>query len=170
MVHAQLNHGNFMVAAQTQHGQRHADVIVEVALRRQEGLRLEGAQDGGDHLRHRGLAIAAGHRDHGELELRTPVGGQRGQRQFGVRHHQAGQARGAQALIGIALADRRDSTLGLGLGQKIIGIKTLTPQRHKQVAGFDRAGVGVHAPERHRAAVHAACHATAHQARAAQPG
>ena len=58
--------------AQAQQRQRQADVVVEVALRRQVVLRLPGAQDGRDHLRHRGLAVAAGDGDQRQLELRAP--------------------------------------------------------------------------------------------------
>ena len=33
MVHAQLDHRDFVLAAQTQHRERHADVVVQVTLR-----------------------------------------------------------------------------------------------------------------------------------------
>jgi hypothetical protein len=52
-----------LVLAQAQQRQRHADVVVEVALVAKAPRAEPGAQDGRDHLRDRGLAVAAGHRD-----------------------------------------------------------------------------------------------------------
>ena len=48
--------------------QRHADVVVEVALGRERRVAEPGAQDRRDHLRHRRLAVAAGDRDERQLE------------------------------------------------------------------------------------------------------
>jgi len=50
----------------------------------------------GDHLRHRGLAVGAGHGDQRQAELRAPAGGQPGQRLPGIGHHQTRQTGLAQ--------------------------------------------------------------------------
>ena len=69
VVHAQLKHGYCLACAQPQQRQRHANVIVEVALRGQHAIGRVSAQDGGDHLRHRGLPIAACDSNQRQLEL-----------------------------------------------------------------------------------------------------
>ena len=155
MVHAQLDHRQRMVRAQAQHGQRHADLIVEVALSGQKSLWLVGAQDGRHHLGHRGFAVAAGHGHQRQRELCTPVRGQFSQRQFGIGHHEAGQACDSQTRLGIiALADGGHRTFGFGLGQKFIGVETLATQGDKQVTRLQRAGVGVDAGKSHVTLAH----------------
>ncbi len=77
MVHAQFQHGDAVFGTQPQQLQRQPDVVVQVALRGQRRIRLPGAQDGSDHLRHGGLAVAAGHRDQGQAELGAPARSQR---------------------------------------------------------------------------------------------
>ena len=153
VVHAEFDYGHLVFGAQAQQGQRHTDIVVEVALGCQAGLGFEGPQNGGNHLGHCGLAIATRHRDQRQLELRPPSRGQAGQCQFGIRHHQPRQAGGLQALIGVPLANRCHRAPGPGLNQKIIAVKTLTPQRHKQISGLNRPGVGVNALKGHRVAV-----------------
>ena len=152
MVHAQLNHSYFVARAQPQQGQGHANVVVEITLRGQHGIGHMRAKDGGDHLRHRGLAVAAGDGYQRQAELRTPAAGQLAQGQFGVCHHQPWQASSIE--LGLRMAQRGYGAFGFGLCQEIVGIKALALQRHKQVARLDAAGVGVHALQHGRAVPH----------------
>ena len=84
MVHAQLDDGNAMVLSQIEQGQWDADVIIEIALRRQAVLWRVDTQDGCNHLRDRGFTIAAGHRDQRQVKLGTPACGQLAKRQSGT--------------------------------------------------------------------------------------
>ena len=150
VVHAQLNHAQLMTCAQTQQGQRHANVVVEIAFSGKRLLALEGAQDGRDHLRHRGLAVAAGHRHQRQRELGTPAGGQAAQGSLAVAHLQARQAGLKQSV----LSQRGDGATGTGLRQKIMRIKALAFERHKQVTGAQAARVGVNALKAQRGIAH----------------
>ena len=78
MVHAHLDHGVAMGSAQSEQRQRHADVVIQVALGREHLLDLASlrSQDRGNHFLHRGLAAAAGERHHGNGEAAAPVTGQ----------------------------------------------------------------------------------------------
>jgi hypothetical protein len=61
MVHAHLDRGVAVRRAQPQQGQRHADVVVQVAFGGQHGGPARfGGQNRGQHFLHRGLAVAAG--------------------------------------------------------------------------------------------------------------
>ena len=65
-----------VVLAQAQQRQRHADVVVELPSVAKRAVAEPGAQDRRDHLRHRGLAVAAGDGDQRQVKLRAPGGGQ----------------------------------------------------------------------------------------------
>ena len=58
MVGAHLDHRVAVFRVQAQQGQRHADIVVEVALGGQG--RSTPSQDGGQHFLERGLAVATG--------------------------------------------------------------------------------------------------------------
>jgi hypothetical protein len=102
-----------------------------------------GAQDGGDHLRHRGLAVAAGDRDQRQALPGAPGARQLHQCLAGVGHLQAGQGKRRERL----LRHHRHRTGGQGLRQKVVGVEALSLQRHEQVAALQGAGVGVHTAE-----------------------
>ena len=150
VVHAQFDHGRLVRSREAQQHQRHADVVVEVALRGKGRLALPGPQDGGNHLRDGGLAVATRHADQRQSELGAPPCSQGAKRRQSVGHFNAGQPR------------RRDATVrqggcgaaGLGLGQEGVGVKSLTLERDKQVAGLQGAGVGVHTGQGRGAITH----------------
>ena len=145
VVHAQLHHRHLVLCIQAQQGQRHANVVVEVALRGQHGLRLEGAQNRRHHLCDRGLAVTARHSDQGQLELRAPACGQLAQGVFAISHHQTGQTGASQSGVRcITLAQGGYGALGLGLGQVVVAVKALALECHEEVARHQAAGVGVH--------------------------
>ena len=150
VVHAEFEHRGAMpadlVLAQPQQRQRHTDVVVEVARGGQRRVAQPGVQDGRDHLRDGGLAVAAGHGDQRQLDLLPPRRGQSAQRLPAVGDLQAGQARGMQAAFG----QRRQGAHHAGLRQKVVRIETLAAQRDEQVAGAQAARVAVHALDAHR--------------------
>ena len=152
VVHAQLDHRRLMRGGEAQQRQRQAHVVVEVALRGQGRIALVGAQHGGQHLRDGGLAVAAGHGYQRQIKLSAPAGRQRAQGRQGVGHLNAGQARRLQPAMG----NGGGGAGRAGLGQKGVGVETLALQGHEQVAGLQRAGVGVHARQRRGAVAHQA--------------
>ncbi len=87
VVHAHFQHRVAMPGMQPSQHQRHADVVIEIALRCQDGLFAHGlAQDGGNHFLDRGFAIAAGQADQWNRIGVAPVCRQLSQRQPGVVH------------------------------------------------------------------------------------
>jgi len=141
MVHTQLHHAQLVHGTEAEQGQRHANRVVEVALGRKRRIAGLGLQDAGDHLRHRGLAIAAGDGNQGQAKHAAPAGRQGPQGLGGVRHLDAGQAQRLQATV----RDRRGGqALRPHLGQKVMCIHALTLERHKQIARLQAAAVRVH--------------------------
>ena len=154
VVHAQFHHAHavpdLVVLAHPQQGQRQADVVVQIALGGERSGAVASAQDGRDHLRHRGLAVAAGHRDQRQVETVPPCRGQRLQGRQRIGHLQATQARLGQTTLG---QGRHRARLAR-CSQEVMGIKALAAQGHEQVAGLQAAGVGMHPLERERAIAH----------------
>ena len=169
VVHAEFEHGGAVLPGELPQHQRHADVVVEVAPRRQATLvAVRRRQDRGDHLRDRGLAVASGHRDDRQREPRAPLGCRESERAPAVRHDDLRQVdfddalhqRGRRA----ALARR---------GDVVVAIEALAAQRDVERAGRERPRVGRHAREadaavaprvqrRHRAGEFADGHQRAH--------
>ncbi len=188
VVHAELDDAGAVpaavVLAQAQQGQRHADVVVEVARGGEAALAVPGAQDRADHLRDRGLAIAAGDGQQRQVQVAPPGRGellQRGQRVDDLQARQPGLGQPARGQRG----DRAGGARG---GQEVVTVVALAGQRDEQVARAQRAAVAVHAVERgrtvadqggcrqqrlrlrqghHRGGAHAAAPARAASARAA---
>jgi hypothetical protein len=78
--------------SQAHHGQRHADLVVQVALRGQARLLADACgEDRGDHFLDRGLAVAAGDADDGNRKLAAPGIADAAQGRQRVRHHQRRQ-------------------------------------------------------------------------------
>ena len=145
VVHAEFDHADAVLAAQAQHGQWHANVVVQVALRGQRrAVGRMHMQDGGNHLGDCGFAIAAGDADQGQVPLRPPVGAQRSQSVLRVGYFDARQGCGI-GCAGLGMAEDRDRTLRQGLGQKLVGVKGVAAQGHKHIARPGAAGIGVHA-------------------------
>ena len=81
MVHTDLEHCDAMRCPQTEHRQRQADLIVEIAGGRKHLLRTSfDAQDCRGHLLDRSLAVAADDGDDRQGEPATPERGKRAQR------------------------------------------------------------------------------------------
>ena len=92
MVHAELDHRGAVGGAQAEQGQRHADMVVEVAGGRMGGVAEPGAQQRGGHLGDGGLAVAAGDGDQLAFMAPAPGGGERLQRGQRIVDLQPGQA------------------------------------------------------------------------------
>ena len=145
MVHAQFNHTQPVRMAQTQQRQGHPDVVVEVATGGQHLVFCCSpggcAQNGRNHLRHGGFAIAAGHSNQRQGELAAPLLRQLPQGRFGVGYFHTRQS----SLLQTVLGQSRHGAHGFGLRQEIVCVETVAAQGHEQVAGLQTACVGVHA-------------------------
>ena len=73
MIGADLDHRVAVRGVEPVQRERHADVIVEIAARRER--RARALEDGRGHFLDRGLAVAAGDADDGHRKLRAPGGG-----------------------------------------------------------------------------------------------
>jgi hypothetical protein len=146
MVHAELDHCGAVRRPQPQQGQRQADVVVEVAFGGEAGVALPGTEDRGDHLRHRGLAVAAGHRHQRQDEAPAPGRGELAESEARVRHLEAGQPGFGEA----ALGERGHRAGRLRPRQEIVGVEAVAAQGHEQVAGTQAPGIAVHPGEGER--------------------
>ena len=73
MVHAHFNHGVTVVSAQIQQGERQADVVVEIARRRQHRVRAEfGTQHRRQHFLHSRFAAGTGNPEHKRVHGLAP--------------------------------------------------------------------------------------------------
>jgi hypothetical protein len=70
VIGAELDDGRVVLAIEPHQRQRHADVVVQIALRHAD--RAADAEDRSDELLDRGLAAAAGNRDDRNRERRAP--------------------------------------------------------------------------------------------------
>ena len=129
MVHTQLHHGHAVVCAQTQQGQWHTDVVVEVATGAQpHATWVMGLQDSGQHLRDRCLAIAADDRNERYIKLCTPCGCQLAQGRFGVSHLNAWHICGVAGRVCLCVANQRSCAFRLGVMKESVGVEMRTPQ------------------------------------------
>ena len=111
------------------------------------GVALPGAEDRGDHLRHRRLAVAAGHRHQRQVEALPPG---RGELRRGRRRESATSSPGRPASARPRSASAATAPAALRLGQEVVRIEALAAQGDEQVAGAQAAGVAVHAGEGER--------------------
>ena len=91
VVHAQLDHCDAVVRAQTQQREWHPDFIVEVALGGHHVLGVFDTQNRSDHLCDRGFSVAPCDSQHRQAEFGTPSCGQLAQGFQAVGHHPTGQ-------------------------------------------------------------------------------
>ena len=130
---AQFDDRITVFAGQTQQRQRHTDVIVEVATGGQGAL----AQHGGGHFLDGGLAGIAGYRQALTGKLVRIATGQTAQTQAGIV-----DLHGAGKVTLLTIHQGGDGATFSGLGKKIMGIKTLALERHKQAARRHVTGIG----------------------------
>ena len=143
VVHAELDHAGAMTGAQAQQGERHADVVVEIAFGGERALASPGAKDRGNHLRHRGLAVAAGHGGQRQIEATAPRRGQIAEGDARIGDLDAGET----GLVEPALGQGCDRTSRLGFGEEVVGVEALAAQGHEKIAGAQGSRIAVHAVE-----------------------
>ena len=129
-----LDHRRAVLAAQFQQRQRHADVVVEVALGRQH--RSARGHHRGEQLLRRGLAVAAGHANDGQVEIRAPAGSELLQADQRVGHHDLRDRR-----VDAARHQRTDRALAGGLGDEVVRVEALAPQGREEITGLHRARI-----------------------------
>ena len=104
---------------------------------------MPGLQDARDHLRHGGLAVAAGHRDQRQIEVGAPGLAEIDQCGARVVDEQAVDA----GLDEAALRQRGHRAGRLGLRQEVVRIEAFALERDEEITGLQRAGVAVHAQD-----------------------
>ena len=139
-VAAHLDDGEAVRGVEAGQGQRHAELVVVIALRGQG--RPLGRQDGGDHFLDRRLAVAAGNADDGHVETLAPGPGNPPHRRLHVLDEQL-----RQGILDLAADQRRFGAVFAGLAEELVAIVTLAGQRAEQVAGLDATGVVNHAAD-----------------------
>ena len=165
---AHLDDRHLMTSRQAQQGLRHADVVVEVAVRLQhrKGFR----EDGPDHLLGRRLAVAPADRHHRDGEAATVRVCQLLKRVEGIlhldqvrlpRHLSSGRGpitRCIRESNGYprpsrthepSSHDRPDSALPQRVGHELVAIKAGSAQRHEQIAAPERSRIRPEPPDRH---------------------
>ena len=123
-----------VLRAQTEQGQGHADVVVQIPPRRQH--RAAVAQDRRHHVLDPGLATTAGNRDQRAGKLVADEGRELAQGKGGIGHYPLGNG---QILVGAL--HHQAAGLARGAGEKTMGIETLTTQGDEQIAGLQAAGI-----------------------------
>ncbi len=121
-----------------QQGQGQADVVVQVAPRRPHPARL--AENGGDHLLGRGLAVAAGQGDDAAGEALAMGGGQLAEGQAGILDLPLWQIDGQGSLD-----HEGRGALVTGAGGEVMAIVALARQGHEEAAAQVLAAVDTHA-------------------------
>ncbi len=117
-----------MLGTKRQQHQRQANVVIQIAARRQHRVFTHRSnQNAFQHFFNASLAVRAGNRDHRQFKLLPPIRRQRAQRQTGIRHRNQRRIRQTK----ISRYYRTDRTSGKGLCDKVMRIKTLATQRNK---------------------------------------
>jgi hypothetical protein len=127
-------------------GQRHPDLVVQVRVGRVNGP--PGREGPGEQFFRRGLAVGAGHGNHGTGDLVATRAPEQAQGPTRVRHRKDGES-----------LDRRRAPLDDRAGragrarrlEKRMPVEPLAPERDEQIARSDGAGVRPHPREGDRA-------------------
>ena len=138
MVHAHFNHGVTVVSAQIQQGERQADVVVEIARRRQHRVRAKfGAQHRRQHFLHGRFAAGTGNPEHERVHGLAP---RRRHLLQGVQR--VGHEKAACNAGQIAARHNGPCAFGQYVRHKIVRVVVLARQRDKQIAFLRLAAVG----------------------------
>ena len=150
MVGTHLDHGHLRVGGDGQQRERHADIIVEIALRGRDAVFLR--QHGGDEVLGGGLAVRARQAEHGQFavpHVRAVPDGQLLQGLERVRN--ADQTRFASPLIVIPgltrnlciLVHHRPGGAGFQrLERVVVPVEILSPEGEEDLSAADRPAVG----------------------------
>ena len=138
MVHAHFNHGITVVFAQIQQGERQADMVVEIARRRQHRIRTEfGTQHRRQHFLHSRFAAGTGNPEHERVHGLAP---RRRQLLQGVQR--VGHKKAACNARQIATRHNSPRTFGQHVRHKVVRVVVFARQRNKQIAFLCLAAVG----------------------------
>ena len=136
MICADLNDGHLMPALETKRRERNTNVIIQIAFGRQHPVAR--AQHRRNHLLGRRLAIAPGHGNHWKGKPSTVEPRQLPQGNKRVRHdHQ----RKTRVPFGDGRHHRADSAAPGSLLQEPVTIKSIPPERHKEITCCNGARV-----------------------------
>ena len=145
VIDPQLDYRRAMVPAQFQQRLRQADVVVEVALGRKRVRLAEMlAQDRGDHLLDRGLAIGADDCHHRNVEALAPMCGEPSERETRVFDDEKRKV--SLRSIGF-LGDCCGGSPFLCHSDESVPVESLAAQSDEQRAPLERAAVGRHGIE-----------------------
>ena len=150
VVHAELDRAAAMLRAQAQQSERQADVVVEVAERREHRLvACVPPQDRSEHLLYGGLAVGAHDRDERRCKALPPVARKVAESQPRVLDHERRQ----RLLAGVAPVDHRRCGAARGsLREELVPVEALAAQRHEELPRAQLAAVRRYALERRVAA------------------
>ena len=138
MVHTHFNHGVTVVFAQIHQGERQADVVVEIARRRQHCVRAEfGTQHRRQHFLHGCFAAGTGNPEHKRVHGLAP---RRRHLLQGVQR--VGHEKAACNLGQITARHNGPRAFGQHIRHKIVRVMILARQRDKQIAFLRLAAVG----------------------------
>ena len=138
MVHAHFNHGIAVVFAQIQQCERQANVVVEIARRRQHRVRAEfGTQHRRQHFLHGRFAAGTGNPEHERVHGLAP---RRCHLLQGVQR--VGHEKAACNAGQIAARHNGPRAFGQHVRHKIVRVVVLARQRDKQIAFLRLAAVG----------------------------
>ena len=144
MVGPHLDDGDFRARGDGQQRERHADVVVEIALRGRDTVFLR--QHGGDEVLGGGLAVGAGQAEHRQFSAThvrpVPDGeiAQRGER-IGYADEAVDQRAGV-ADLGVIVDDRPGSTGLQRLEGVVVAVEILSPQGEEDLSAADGPAVG----------------------------
>ncbi len=135
VISTQFDHRIFMLAIQTQERHRHADIVIQIACGIKRVATL--AEDRSGHLLNGGFTGRAGQRHNARRNLLANPCCQLTKGQAGIFYHRL-----RQVDIQFTAHQQRTRACCFRLPGKVVRIKTLTLQRHKQAAGGDFTRVG----------------------------
>src|SRR5262249_14849136 len=137
LVGADLKHDGLVVGRELQEGERQSPLVVERGFWLQHAPAR--AEDRGDHLLRRRLAVGAGHRNDGDGEALTVVRGDVAEGAGGVLEEDEGHAGGDR--VGDVVHDQTRRAATRCLRHEVVAVETMTLDGEEGLA--DPQGTGV---------------------------
>jgi hypothetical protein len=143
MIHPYFDHRGAVGLAQAKHGQRQADVVVEIPLGHQRLHIAEvRAQNRRDHLLDGGLAVRPRHGDERDIEAGAPLRRQPPQAQSRVADDEERKAGRLRREFQRIVDHRRGGAAFPSDGEKTMAVEALAPQRDEQRSAPESPAVG----------------------------
>jgi hypothetical protein len=140
LITAHLEHRVAMLRREAQQHQRHAEIVVQVALGGEHGVGTGmRADDCRQHLLQRRLAVASGHADHDGIQPPAPPRPETSERKTWIRDDEQRRIRCLHA-GGIA-HDRAGGTRGQCAIDVVVAVDPLTGQRDEEITRLHPAAV-----------------------------